>query len=613
MKSFGKDGCMSAIAGIVNTENVIYEEKSNIELMIEKMLARGKNAKITSLYYNNALLSCVSKKDLPSEFEFEGKKYTVMFDGEIYNIQEIKDYINQKIKLKGNESISEIIAILYHILGNSFLKKLNGVFAIVIWNESCKELILARDRFGIKPLYYTIKNSTLNFASEIKGLLASKEIKAKLDINGLKHIFAIGPNIQQGSGIFKDIHELLPGTIATFNKYGFKSFKYWALQSAKHYDNQEETIDKVHKLVTDAIKTQSKYNEDFCCFLSGGLDSSIITAVAASNSSKAINTYSVEYSGNEEFFSPNEYQPNSDTEFISLMSESFGTKHEIVTITPEELVDNLKNAVIARDHPGLADIDSSLFCFCSNVSQNYNFAMSGECADEIFGGYPWFHRREDFDSNTFPWSKNIEIRKNIINNSLIKSDELERYILDCYTSSINKTPYLIMENAEETRRREIAHLNIEWFMYSLGERSERIGSNRGLEIRMPFCDYKLVEYVFNIPWEIKAFDGREKGLLRKCFSAELPEEIILRKKSPYPKTHNPVFERLVKEELINVLNDSTCVIKDIINIQYLKKLMSTPSDYGKPWFGQLMAVPQLYAYLLQIDFWLRKYKVSIEI
>ena len=605
---------MSGLAGIVNTKRLLYDEKYLVDKMAQELIHREKESKVKSAYYENALFSCAAKDKLPFICEFEGNKYTIMIDGEIYNISEIKDYINLRYKLRGNESHAEIITILYHLLGNSFLKKINGIFSIAIWNESSKELLLARDRFGIKPLYYTIFENTIYFASEIKGLLACDSIRPVIDMEGFKHIFGIGPNIQQGNGIFKNIFELLPGTLATFNKYGFKAFKYWTLQSFKHTDSVEDTITKVHELTYNAIKNQVKFNENnLCCFLSGGLDSSIITALAALNSEKPVNTFSVEYGGNNEFFVPNEYQPNSDIEFINLMSKTFGTNHEIVTISPEELVENLDNAVIARDHPGLADIDSSLFCFCKNVGKNFDFAMSGECADEVFGGYPWFHRKEDFEAKTFPWSKNTELRQNIINKNILKSNELSGYIDKCYNASINETPYLFLENDEERRRREISHLNLNWFMYSLGERSERIGSSHGLNIRMPFCDYKLVEYVFNIPWNIKAYDGREKGLLRKCFSSELPEEIVSRKKSPYPKTHNPIFENLVKEKLNNILNDSDCKVKDLINTEFLYTLMDSESDYGKPWFGQLMAIPQLYAYLLQIDFWLRHYKISIEI
>jgi len=605
---------MSGLAGIVNTKRLLRDEKYSTEKMAKKMLSREKESSVKSAYYDNAMFSCASNRELPFICEYEGMKYAIMFDGEIYNIEEIKNYISLRYNLKGNEIQEEIVSILYHILGNSFLKKINGIFSVAIWNESHKELILARDRFGIKPLYYHMFENTIYFASEIKGLLANEKIKPIINSAGLKHIFAIGPNIQQGNGILKDIYELLPGTLATFNQYGFKAFKYWTLQSIKHTDSEEDTIDKVYKMTSKAIKSQGNLNNNkLCCFLSGGLDSSIITALLAKNSEKPINTFSVEYTGNSEYYSPNEYQPNSDIEYINLMSETFGTHHEVVTISPEELVDNLENAVIARDHPGLSDIDSSLYCFCKKIGKEYNTAMSGECADEVFGGYPWFHRKEDFEAKTFPWSKNIELRQNIINKDLISPEHISEYIDKCYKSSINETPYLFLDNAEERRRREIAYLNINWFMYSLGERSERIGSSHGINIRMPFSDYKLVEYVWNIPWSIKAFDGREKGMLRKCFSTELPEEIILRKKSPYPKTHNPVFENLVKNKLKDILNDSSCRVKDIINTDFINSLMSEKSDYGKPWFGQLMAIPQLYAYLLQIDFWFKNYKITIEL
>ncbi len=601
---------MSAISGIVNLKS-----ESEISGISEKICLsashRGKHGTFSEYKSKRAVLSAFSIEPLPLSLCLDGTKYTIVYDGEIYNIDEIKSYLSAKYNFSGKESVAEILLILYHICGNAFLKHINGVFSIAIWNEANYELILARDRFGIKPLYYTFINDTLVFSSEIKGILASGMVKPELTIDGICHLLGIGPNVEQGNGILKDIFELLPATLASFNLYGFKIYKYWELKSAFHTDSLEDTVDKVYLLTCEAIKRQIKNKEGkLCCFLSGGLDSSIITAITAKEY-KELNTFSIEYTGNDEYFEPNEYQPDSDISYINKMSEFFGTKHKIIKISSEDLKELLPEALIARDHPGMGDIDSSLFMFCREVGKSFDYAMSGECADEVFGGYPWFHRSEDFASDTFPWSKNIGLRESILNKKTLSGEALKEYIDKIYNTSVKEVPIFYPDSKEEKRRREIAYLNLNWFMYSLGERSERIGCKNGLNIQMPFADYKLIEYVFNIPWEFKAHGGREKGLLRKCFTKDLPEEIVLRKKSPYPKTHNPIFEEIIKEQLKEVLSCSDRRIFSIIDKDSIISLMNEKSDYAKPWFGQLMALPQLYAYLIQLDCWLEKYDINL--
>ena len=231
----------------------------------------------------------------------------------------------------------------------------------------------------------------------------------------------------------------------------------------------------------------------------------------------------------------------------------------------------------------------------------------------MFGGYPWFHRKEDFEANVFPWAKNVELRRSLISPGLINPNEISDYIYAKYNASTAGTPRNAEDSAEEARRREIAYLNLNWFMYTLGARSERIGMNCGLEIRMPYCDHRLVEYVWNIPWNYKAYEGREKGLLRMVFDGILPEDVLWRKKSPFPKTHNPEFEDMAGQRVLEILSDKNSPVCGLINEDYIFDLMRRPSDYGKPWFGQLMATPQLYSYIIQLNHWLKKYNIKIEI
>jgi len=165
--------------------------------------------------------------------------------------------------------------------------------------------------------------------------------------------------------------------------------------------------------------------------------------------------------------------------------------------------------------------------------------------------------------------------------------------------------------AIEARRREIFYLNINWFMATLLDRKDRMSMASGLEVRVPFCDHRLVQYVWNIPWELKMYNKREKGLLRQALKGILPDDIIERKKSPYPKTHNPSYKKAVSKWLLEILNDSSSPLHQLIDVKVVRSMAEGNSDNTDPWFGQLMAQPQMLAYLIQVDFWLRDNHISI--
>lgn len=605
---------MAGIAGVVDLNSKIDRECENIQKMISIMSHRGKGSQKVKNGGCAALgaADCAAhdrEKQNPVSVKADGSEFTICFDGIIYNSDEIAAKLSQT-----PQSDAELVLLAYLKWGSGCVHYLNGIFAFAVWNSKACELFLARDRFGIKPLYYTICNGMLIFASELKGVLAHPLVKPVLDKNGICEVMGLGPAQTQGTGIFKNICEIPPAFCATYNHKGFTSSCYWKLVSAPYEGSFEDCRCDVKRLCENAINMQLKENgRKLCFFLSGGLDSSIITALAAKRMGYGVNTFSLRYKGNDEFFEPNDYQPASDDYFINLMSETFGTNHHIVTVDSNALTEHLFDAMKARDLPGMADVDSSLYFLCKEMGQDFGGALSGECADEVFGGYPWFHRKEDFDADIFPWARNIDLRRNLINPECVRPDDISDYIRTRYKESVAKCPGLRCDNAEEKRRREISYLNLNWFMYTLGARSERIGMNCGLEIRMPFCDYKLVEYMWNVPWEYKAYRGREKGLLRMCFEDILPEEVLWRKKSPFPKTHNPEYEDMVKKMAKAVLDDKNSPALALVNAEYINSLLQSPSDYGKPWFGQLMALPQLYAYIIQLDMWLREYKIEIKV
>lgn len=609
---------MSGFAGIVSCNDELSREFENVTHMTKTLLKRGSsNVKVKN--YTNAIMGetdfethLAPERLCPiSALRGEGE-LCVCFDGLIYNSSELLCALGENAD--ADFSDAELVLSAYSKWGAGCVRRLNGIFAFAIWDEKRRELFLARDRFGIKPLYFTLRGERLYFSSEIKGLLAHPSIDAVIDKTGLCEILGFSPARVRGSGVFKNIREIMPANCATFNKNGFNTYMYWQLSSHAFTETFDECLEHTRELVFSAVDRQlEKKGRDLCFFLSGGLDSSAIVALAAKKYGSGINTFSLKYKGNDEFFSPTEYQPASDDEFIAQMVDTFGTTHTTVEIDSEGLIKHLGDAVSARDLPGMADVDSSLYFLCREMGNDFSGALSGECADEIFGGYPWFHRQEDFEADIFPWAKNLELRRNLVNPQLMCGDEIEIFIREKYAESIESTPRLLGESDDEARRREIAFLNLNWFMYTLGARSERIGMNCGLEIRMPFCDSDLAEYMWNVPWKYKAYEGREKGLLRKALVGVLPDEILHRKKSPFPKTHNPEYESMVKGTLLEILEDKSSAICGVLNKEYLKSVMTQPSDCKNPWFGQLMQTPQLFAYAVQTELWLKKYKVRIEI
>ena len=394
--------------------------------------------------------------------------------------------------------------------------------------------------------------------------------------------------------------------------------KYWKLESKPHTDSLGTTCEKVRYLLEDSIKRQLVSDVPLCTFLSGGLDSSIITLYAANfckeNGLPPLNTFSVDYVDNDKNFEKTDFQPNSDKFYIDIMQRKLNTNHKTIVLDTPELAKYLEDAMIARDMPGMADVDSSLLLFCKNVKKEATVSLTGECADEIFGGYPWFFREDALNSGTFPWSIAIDERQNILNTEISKEVNLKEYIDYRYNESLAEVEILDSDSKETAEKRKISHLTLNWFMQTLLDRSDRMAMYNGFELRVPFCDYRLAQYVWNIPWELKALNGREKGLLRYIMKDILPSEIVDRKKSPYPKTWNPTYLVTVKNMIIKIMEDKNAPINDLLNRDYILEILETDGKaFSRPWFGQLMTGPQLMAYLCQVNMWLERYKPVIEL
>ncbi len=544
----------------------------------------------------------------------QGQTWGIVYNGELYNTDELRQELKSLGHTFATASDTEVILTSYLEYGPEFVTKLNGIFAIAIMDPVQDRLILYRDRAGVKPLFYTVAEEIVVFSSELKGLLCFPGIKPRISKNGLNEIFSIGPARTSGTGVFEDVYEVLPGHYLICAPDHCRQDCYWKLESHPHEDSYEKTIETTAFLVEDSIRRQMVSDVPVCTFLSGGVDSSLVSSICAQElkkQNKRLTTFSFDFVGNKENFKANSFQPSQDRPYVEQMVSYLNSDHHFLECSTRAQAELLKDSVLAHDLPAMADVDSSMLYFCSQVSPLCKVALTGECADEIFGGYPWFHREECFKAHTFPWTMDLKARQVLLKDDFLGELHMEEYARRTYEASLAQTPALPGESPTEARRREISWLNLRWFMQTLLNRMDRTSMYSGLEARVPFADHRIIEYLWNVPWEMKAKDNVVKNLLRQAGRGMLPDEILFRRKSPYPKTYDKAYETLLAGKVRDILEDTSSPILQFIDREKTLRFLSSPSDYGKPWYGQLMAAPQMMAYVIQIDFWMRQYQVEV--
>ena len=615
---------MCGIVGFVNYKKELPNKQNVINLMTQTLSNRGPDEEGIYIKNNVALghkrLIVIDPQGgkQPMIQRFNEGEYVIVYNGQIYNTKELRKILTENGFSFSGHCDTEVLLKSYIYYGKDVVNHLNGIFSFAIWNTKTQELFMARDHFGVKPLFYTEFDGCLIFASELKAIFKYPHFEKIIDSQGISELFGIGPSHTPGLTIYKNIYEIKPAHFAVYNKSGLYIEKYWELKSKPHLEDFDETCSHLESLLKDSISRQLVSDMPICTFLSGGLDSSIITKFTSDYLQKEdmapLDTYSVDYVDNDKNFVKSDFQPNSDNYYIDLMNKNTYSKHHTVMLDTPELAAALKNAMIARDMPGMADVDSSLYLFCKEVKKEKTVTLMGECADEIFGGYPWFFREDSLNSGTFPWSIAKLERTKLLNPSISSKVNLTDYIDFRYNQSLSNVEILDTDSFDTAEKRKISYLTITWFMQTLLERADRMSMANGFEVRVPFCDYRLAEYMYNVPWEMKAYRGREKGLLRHIMKGVLPDKIVDRKKSPYPKTFNPTYLATVKGMLKGIMKDSSRPINSLLNRDFILDILNTDGKaFSRPWFGQLMTGPQLMAYLCQVDMWLEKYQPKIEI
>ena len=539
-------------------------------------------------------------------------EYAIVYNGEIYNAEELKQELLGRGYRFETTCDTEVILCGYMEYGMAVAKKLNGIFAFAIWDAARETLSLCRDRMGVKPLFYALQGGTLVFGSEPKALFAHPQVHPAADLDSFREIFGVGPARPPGCGVFCGLREVKPGCILEFSRRGMTEAPYWVLEAKPHTDSYAQTVETVSWLLRDAVRRQLVSDVPVCSFLSGGIDSTVVTAIASRLLGKqgvTLNTFSFDFAHNDTCFQSNSFQPTRDRPYVDLVLALYPLHHTYLECDETTLADLLKDAVRMKDLPGMTDVDASLLYFCGLVKQHNKVALTGECADEIFGGYPWFYREELLHTDGFPWSSDLSARTALLSEEAIRTLDLAEYAQARYRETLTQVPLLPGEPAEARRQREMSYLNLRWFMQTLLDRMDRTSMAWGLEARVPFADHRIVEYVYNVPWSMKYSDGMEKKLLRDACKDLLPPALLYRKKSPYPKTYSPVYEALLAQRFRQMLDDPQAPVLRFLDRKKAERFLAQPKDYGKPWFGQLMAGPQMLAYFLQINYWMEQYGI----
>lgn len=581
---------MCGISGWVSYQRDLRPERPTVEAMNATMACRGPDAQGLWLDTHAALghrrLAII---DLPggvqpmSEHTPDGD-VVLVYSGEAYNYTELRDELRRRGHSFHTDSDTEVVLRGYLEWGADLPEHLNGMFAFAVWDGRTDQLLLIRDRMGIKPLYYFATEDGVLFGSEPKAILANPLAPRTVGLDGLRELFSMAKT--PGHAIWAGMREVEPGTVVTVERAGLRTRPYWQLSAAEHTDTRQDTIARVRELLEDTVRRQLVSDVPRCVLLSGGLDSSAITALAAQQlrGKETVRSFAVDFVGQSENFIPDDLRATPDTPYVHDVVRHVGTDHQDIVLDPENLADpNVRAAAVrARDLPlGLGDMDQSLLLLFRAIRKHSTVALSGESADEVFGGYAWFHDPAARDAGTFPWLAALERQHGRGGGSLLDPELRERldlpgYLAQRYQEALVQVPRLDSEKDPlERRMREVCYLHLTRFVRMLLDRKDRLSMATGLEVRVPFCDHRLVEYVFNTPWSMKTFDGREKSLLRAATSELLPLSVVERVKSPYPSTQDPAYVTELQVQVRELLSSGNSPALDLLDRTRLQQITTT--------------------------------------
>ncbi|HEY3991873.1 MAG TPA: asparagine synthase (glutamine-hydrolyzing), partial [Ktedonobacteraceae bacterium] len=606
------------IAGWVDWEQDLTRHRSTIEAMGQAVAQRGPDEQGCWLSPRAAFAHhrlCVIDPQggtQPMLYQDHGQLYALAYNGEIYNFRELREELQKQGHIFLTHSDTEVLLHTYIEWGADCVSHLNGMFAFGLWDEPKQRLLLGRDHLGIKPLFYAQRGNGLLFGSELKALLAHPLVKAEIDEQGLAEIF--GFRRAPGSGVFRDVYELRPGHRALYTREGLQIERYWRLRSEPHTDDLDTTTEKVRSLLIDDVRRQLFADVPVVTMLSGGLDSSSLTALASREfrrEGKQLHTYSIDFADNTRYFEGSALRPSIDEPWVQRMASYVQSQHHTITVDTPELIESMLAPMRAHDIPAGGQIETSLYLLCKAMKKDATVALSGESADEVFGGYPWFHSEEALSTATFPWMASMRYHANgdgifsWLSPEVVKRAKPAERLARVYQQSLAEVPRLEGEEPRLARVREALYLSQMNFLTFLLDRKDRMSAAVGFEVRVPFCDYRLVEYVWNIPWDMMNTGNIEKGILRRAMSGIVPDDVRLRRKSAYPASYNPTYIDATHTWARQIVDDPGSPIRPFLNLDYLQQLLEQDR------LARSEGWASLYERIIQINSWMQEYHVSV--
>ncbi len=619
---------MCGICGWVDFEHDLRESRDTLLDMAETMACRGPDDEGSWISEHGALghrrlaIIDIEGGRQPMIAEEDGEVSAVLtYSGEVYNFRELRTELSGRGHRFRTRSDTEVVLRAYLEWGADLGTHLNGMYAFGIWDARRQELVLVRDRLGIKPLYYYPTRAGVLFGSEPKAILANPLAQPCVDSEGLRELLGFVKTPE--CAIYHGMYEVRPGGVVTVSRHALAKNRYWRLEAREHTDDLPTTIGTVRGLLEDIVERQLISDVPLCTLLSGGLDSSAVTALAAKalrrHGQGKLRSFSVDFVGYAENFSPDDMRDAPDTPFVHDLArhlEPLGVEHADIMLDSGDLMNAAVRAAVlrSRDMPtGIGDMDTSLYLLFKAIRAHSTVALSGESADEVFGGYRWFHDPVAVNGGTFPWlahhgNLRFTALEELLHEDLARKLDVPGYRDQRYRQALDEVPRLPGEDGLQERMREISYLHLTRFVQILLDRKDRMSMAVGLEVRVPFCDHRLVEYVFNAPWAMKTFDGREKSLLRAAAADLLPKSILERTKSPYPSTQDPAYEKALREATVRLLDAAPVAAESLVDLAKVRAMLDLPQGTAA---GHDVR-PALEGFL-QFNAWLERYKVRVSL
>ncbi|GAA5157154.1 asparagine synthase (glutamine-hydrolyzing) [Pseudonocardia eucalypti] len=574
---------MCGITGWLSYGRDLRKQQEAIDAMTETMACRGPDdegtwvAEHVALGHRRLAIIDLDGGRQPMTADTPDGPVVIVYSGEAYNFTELRAELSARGHRFITRSDTEVVLRGYLEWGASVAERLNGMYAFAVWDSRTERLVMIRDRMGIKPFYYYPTSDGVLFGSEPKAILANPLAEHTVGLDGMRELFAFIKT--PGHAVWEGMREVEPGTVVSVTAQGIRTSRYWTLRTREHTDDRDASIGHVRELLDDIVRRQLVADVPRCTLLSGGLDSSAMTAIAAKQLGEVgetVRSFAVDFVGQTENFVPDDLRATPDTPYVHDVAARSGTEHRDIVLDSDELADPAVRSkmIRARDMPaGMGDMDASLYLLFAAIRGHSTVALSGESADEVFGGYQQFFDPRAREGLTFPWlvryDRHFGDDLSILNPELRRQLDVRGYVQDSYRNAVADIQRLDGESDLEWTMRKISYLHLTRFVRILLDRKDRASMAVGLEVRVPFCDHRLVEYVYNAPWAVKSFDGREKSLLREATRDVLPRSVADRVKSPYPSTQDPGYLVNLRRNASEYLSRPNHPVFDIVNRAWL--------------------------------------------